>query len=146
MKDLNPKQKPNICGTSLRVLLELAVYVFLKDNSKIKNIINLERARIVTENKKRGGKRVLDKDWSPSFQRTLDYISSNEDTVTDPLERKALKTFIGKKSNEPFLAELNQFTHNPDYEPSPDTITEIWNKLGKLIFRTILFKQDENNK
>ena len=126
--------------------MELAVYVFLKDNSKIKNIINLERARIATENKKRGGKRALDKDWSPSFQRTLDYISSNEDTVTDPLERKALKTFIGKKSNEPFLAELNQFTHNPDYEPSPDTITEIWNKLGKLIFRTILFKQDENNK
>ena len=66
--------------------------------------------------------------------------------MTDPLERKTLKTFIGKKSNEPFLTELNQFTHNPDYEPGPDAITEIWNKLGKLIFRTILFKQDENNK
>lgn len=144
LKDLNPKQKPNICGTSLRVLLELAVYVFLKDSGKIKNIINLERARIATENKKRGGKRALDKDWSPSFQRTLNYIASNEDIMADPLERKALKTFIGKKSSEPFLAELNQFTHNPDYEPHPDSITEIWNKLGKLIFKVILFKQNEN--
>lgn len=146
LKDLNPKQKPNICGTSLRVLLELAVYVFLKDAGKIKSIITLEKARIATENKKRGGKRVLDKDWSPSFQRTLDYISSNDEIMADPLERKALKTFIGKKSNEPFLTELNQFTHNPDYEPSPDTTTEIWNKLGKLIFKTILFKQNENSK
>lgn len=146
LKDLNPKQKPNICGTSLRVLLELAVYVFLKDAGKIKNIITLEKARIATGNKKRGGKRTLDKDWSPSFQRTLDYLSSNEDIMIDPQERKALKTFIGKKSNEPFLAELNQFTHNPDYEPSPDTITEIWNKPGKLIFKTILFKQNENSK
>ena len=146
LKDINPKQKPNICGTSLRVLLELAVYVFLKDNNKIKSIISVERARIATENKKRGGKRVLDKDWSPSFQRTLAYISSNEDIMSDPLERKTLKTFIGKKSNEPFLAELNQFTHNPDYEPNSDMITEIWNKLGKLIFKTILFKQDENSK
>lgn len=146
LKDLNPKQKPNICGTSLRVLLELAVYVFLKDAGKIKSIITLEKARIATENKKRGGKRALDKDWSPSFQRTLDYILSNDEIMTDPLERKALKTFIGKKSNEPFLAELNQFTHNPDYEPSPDTITEIWNKLGKLIFKTILFKQNEDSK
>jgi len=146
LKDINPKQKPNICGTALRVLLELAVYVFLKDNGKIKSIIDLERARVANENKKRRGKRALDKDWSPSFQRTLHYISSNEDIMTDPLERKTLKTFIGKKSNEPFLTELNQFTHNPDYEPGPDAITEIWNKLGKLIFRTILFKQDENNK
>ena len=146
LKDINPKQKPNICGTSLRVLLELAVYVFLKDAGKIKSIITLEKARIATENKKKGGKRALDKDWSPSFQRTLDYMSSNDEIMTDPLERKALKTFICKKSNEPFLAELNQFTHNPDYEPSPDTITEIWNKLGILIFNTILFNQDENSK
>lgn len=138
LKDLNPKQKPNICATSLRVLLELAVYVFLKEKKKIKAMIDQKKQRVIEENKKRSNKREWDKDWSPNFQRTLDYMATEENIITDPLERKALKTFIGKKSNEPFLLELNQFIHNPDYEPSPEMVIEIWNKLGKLIFKTIL--------
>jgi len=144
LKDLNPQRKPNICASSLRVLLELTVYVFLRENGKIKTIIEQEKEKFFGDNRKRTKKREWEKDWSPNFQRMLDYISNDEDIITDPQERKALKIFIGKKSNEPFLAELNQFTHNPDYEPSPEMVTEIWKKLGKLIFRAILYKQDEN--
>jgi len=146
LKDLNPKAKPNVCASSLRVLLELAVYVFLNDNGWIKHIIDQEKARITEENKKRKVKREWERDWSPNFQRTLSFMATNESIIVSPLERKALNTFISKKSVEPFLAELNQFTHNPDYEPSGDNVVEIWKKLGKLIFKTILYKQNGNNK
>jgi len=146
LKDLNPKLKPNVCASSLRVLLELAVYVFLNDNGWIKHIIDQEKSKFIKENKKRKNKKEWENDWSPNFQRTLDFMATNESVITDPLERKALKTFIGKKSAEPFLAELNQFTHNPDYEPSGDNVIEIWKKLGKLIFKTILYKQNGNSK
>ena len=98
------------------------------------------------ENKKRKVKKEWEKDWSPNFQRTLYFMATNESVISDPLERKALKTFIGKKSVEPFLAELNQFAHNPEYEPNEDNVIEIWNKLGKLIFKTILCKQNGNSK
>lgn len=146
LKDLNPKAKPNVCASSLRVLLELSVYVFLNDNGWIKHIIDQEKAKFIEDNKKRKNKREWEKDWSPNFQRTLDFMATNESIITDPLERKALKTFIGKKSVEPFLAELNQFTHNPEYEPTGDNVVEIWKKLGKLVFKTILCKQNGNSK
>lgn len=146
LKDLNPKAKPNVCASSLRVLLELSVYVFLNDNGWIKHIIDQEKAKFVEDNQKRKNKREWEKDWSPNFQRTLDFMATNESIITDPLERKALKTFTGKKSVEPFLAELNQFTHNPEYEPTGDNVIEIWKKLGKLVFKTILCKQNGNSK
>ncbi len=146
LKDLYPKTKPNVCASSLRVLLELAVYEFLKDNGWIRHLINQEKAKFNEENKKRKVKKEWEKDWSPNFQRTLYFMATNESVISDPLERKALKTFIGKKSVEPFLAELNQFAHNPEYEPNEDNVIEIWNKLGKLIFKTILCKQNGNSK
>lgn len=146
LKDLNPKSKPNVCATSLRVLLELAVYVFLNENGWIKHIIDQEKAKLEEDKKKGKTKREWEKDWSPNFQYTLNFMATNESVVSNPLERKALKTFISKKSVEPFLAELNQFTHNPGYEPIGDNVIEIWNKLGKLIFKTILYKQNGNSK
>lgn len=145
LRDLNPKSKPNVCASSLRVLLELAVYVFLNDNGWIKHIIDQEKAKLIADNKKRKNKREWERDWSPNFQRTLSFMATNESIIADPLERKALKTFISK-SAEPFLVELNQFIHNPDYEPSGDNVIEIWKKLGKLIFKTILNKQNGNSK
>ncbi len=139
LKDLNPKDKPNICAASLRVLLELATYIYMKDGKHISVMIADKKARFIEENKKKGINRVWEKDWTPSFQNLLEHIASSE-IWADPMERKTLKTFIGKGSTEPFLTELNQFIHNPDYEPSAGHITEIWCKLGKLIFRNILEK------
>lgn len=141
LKGMSPKQKPNVCATSLRVLLELALYVLLDDNGGIKSLIDQEKARLTKKNKKRAAPKEWNKDWAPSFHSTLNYLSNDETLVPDPLGRKALKTFIGKRSSEPFLAELNQFIHNPNYEPTPEAVTEVWNKLGKLIFRAILTKK-----
>lgn len=141
LKGINPRQKPNVCSAALRVLLELALYVFLNENGGIKKLIEQEKTRLIEENKKRKTLKEWNRDWAPNFQMTLQYLSNDELLIPDPLERKALKTFIGKKGSEPFLAELNQFIHNPNYEPTPDMVIEIWNKLGKLIFKAILSKQ-----
>lgn len=138
LKGLKPGAKPNVCATSLRVLLELALYVFLKDKGIIATLIRQEKARIAAKNKKRKTPRVLPTDWAPNFQMTLNYLATHETVISDPLERRALKTFIGKKSSEPFLTELNQFIHNPSYDPTPQMVIDIWNKLGKPIFKTIL--------
>ncbi|MCX6807392.1 MAG: hypothetical protein NTZ80_01095 [Patescibacteria group bacterium] len=146
LKDLNPRAKPNVCASSVRVLLELSVYVFLNDNGWIKHIIDQEKAKLIEDNKKRKIKREWEKDWSPNFQRMLDFMATNESIITESLERKALKLFIGKEGGKPFLAELNQFTHNPGYEPTGDNVVEIWKKLGKLVFKTILCKPNGNSK
>ena len=150
LKDIHPKQKPNISAVSLRVLLELSVYILLKEKGHIAAIIKEEKQKLADENKKRIEKskttREWENDWSPSFQRNLDYMSKEESLVADPLERKTLKTFLGKKSVEPFITELNQFIHNPDYEPKPEAVIEIWEKLGKLLFRAILPQNNNENK
>jgi hypothetical protein len=140
LKGLSPSQKPNVCATSLRVLLELAVYVFLDQHGGIKKIIEEKKAELTKDNARRVVPKVMEKDWAPSFQLTLSYLCNDESLMPDPLARKAIKTFIGKKSSEPFLLELNQFIHNPDYEPRSEAVIEIWNKLGKRIFRTVLSK------
>lgn len=144
LRDINPKQKPNICASSLRVLLELATYIFLKNRGEIQAIIKEEKEKFKDENRKRTAKglslKEWNNEWSPNFQRMLSCISKNDKLMTEPNERTVLQTFITKKSNEPFLTELNLFIHNPDYEPSPESITEIWNKLGKLVFKTIGIK------
>ncbi len=145
LKDLNPRLKPNVCAASLRVLLELSVYSFLKDNKWIEHIINLEKAKIAKENQKRKSARKLDPDWSPNFAYMLAFLSNDETIMPNPDERKAMKVFISKKSVEPFLAELNLFTHNPSYSPKESNVIEIWSKLGKLIFKAILNKQDANS-
>lgn len=142
LSSLKPANKPNVCATSLRVLLELAVYVFLEGKGCIKDMIDLEKNRRTDGLKKGKNVSPLDKDWSPSFHMMLSYMSSDESLVTDPLARKALKTYIGKKTSEPFLAELNQFTHNPNYSATQETVTEIWDKLGKLVFKAILAGQN----
>lgn len=149
LKDIHPKQKPNVSAVSLRVLLELSVYIFLNGKGHIALIIKEEKQRFADENKKRTEKgkstREWENDWSPSFQRMLEYMSKEESLIKDPLERKTLKTFMGKKSVEPFITELNQFIHNPSYEPKPDAVIEIWEKLGKLLFRAILPQNHNEN-
>lgn len=137
LKNLNPKQQPNVCAASLRVLLELAVYIFLKESGEITVIINEEKKRFIEDNEKRKKKKEWDKYWAPNFQRTLNHMIRSE-IIKDPQERKAINTYISKNSKEPFLVELNLFIHNPDYEPKPEAVIDIWNKLGKLLFRTIL--------
>jgi len=138
LKEFHPKTNPNVCAISMRVLMELAVYVFLDKKGEIKNIIDIERARLVRDNAKRKKQKELEKNWAPSFNRMLSYMANKDDIITDPQKRKALGVFIGKKSVEPFMDELNLFIHNPHYNPSADSVFEIWEKLGKLIFSTIL--------
>lgn len=138
LRDLDPNQKPNVCASSLRVLLELAVYVFLEEKGVIKKLIKEEKDSLANRNKTRKVKIESKKDWSPSLSRMLKHIATSEDLISDPNKRRALSTFIGKKSAEPFLEELNLFIHNPDYEPSPANVFEIWKKLGKPLFRAIL--------
>lgn len=138
LKDLDPNQKPNVCASSLRVLFELAIYVFLEEKGIIKKLIKEEKDSLAKRNKTRKVKVEWKKDWSPSLSKMLKYIATSDDLISDPNKRRALSTFIGKKSTEPFLEELNLFIHNPDYEPSPANVFEIWKKLGKPLFRAIL--------
>lgn len=142
LKDIDPKQKPNVSAVSLRVLLELAVYVFLNDKGEIARLIAAEKVVLAAENTKRRkeskSERQWEKDWSPDFQRMLKHMSSEDALISDPMDRKALGVFVSKHSATPFLTELNQFIHNPGYEPRPENVLEIWDKLGKLIFRAIL--------
>lgn len=145
LKGLNPATRPNVCATSLRVLLELAVYTFLWDNGGIQAIIAEEKKRLEADNRKRSTPRQWEKNWSPTFQRTLSYLSANEDLMKDPADRKALSTFLSKNTDQPFLTELNLFTHNPSYAPDPNAITDIWCKLGKLVFKCILQAKNEDS-
>lgn len=141
---LKPATKPNVCATSLRVLLELAVYVFLWDEGEIKKLIVQAKSEHDAKNKKRAHKQAWEKLWTPSFKEMLDHLSSDESLIPNPSARTALSIFISKKTSEPFLAELNQFMHNPDYHPTHQMVTDIWNSLGKLVFKAILEAQDED--
>lgn len=140
---LKPAAKPNVCATSLRVLLELAVYVFLTEKGHIKTLRAEEKQRRVDDAQKKGKKiKPLEKDWSPSFHKMLTHMASDESLIPDPLDGKALKVFTGPKGSKPFFAELNQFMHNPSYNPTPDMVIAVWKNLGKLVFKAILEAQD----
>lgn len=138
LKDLNPSKKVNVCVVSLRVLLELALYDFLREHRLIDEIIIEERTQIERANLKQSRDKKLERDWSPSFHKMLSHVSNNDAIVKDPHERRALQLYISKKSNEPFLTELNSSTHNTEYIPSPSSVMEIWTCFGKLIFKIIL--------
>ncbi len=43
LKDIKPSKKPNVCATSLRVLLELTLYVYLEEKGAIKEIIEQKK-------------------------------------------------------------------------------------------------------
>jgi hypothetical protein len=144
LKGLNPSTRPNVCATSLRVLLELAVYVYLDENGGIEDIVDGKRSKLEEDNRRLQTKRQWDKTWSPSFHDTLNYLCSHETLMKSSTDRKAVKVFIGKTSGEPFLAELNLFTHNPSYAATKESVCEIWCKLGKLIFKCILSGNNED--
>jgi hypothetical protein len=146
LKELDPYDKPNVCAPSLRVLLELGSYIFLKERGDIKKIVDEEKKRVSESIQKGKNVKPIEKDWSPSFAYMLGYILNEDNNIiSDPQERKATKVLIGKKSNEPFLTELNLFTHNPNYEPSGEALIGIWKGLGKPLFK-VFIKKDEDNK
>ena len=38
---------------------------------------------------------------------------------------------------------MNLFVHNPEFEPSASDIKDIWNRLGKPLFKIILQVEDK---
>jgi hypothetical protein len=144
LKDVNPKNRPNVCAVSLRVLLELLVYVLLSKRGDIKKIVAQERKKLSSKAKKSGNKQYLPKHWSPDFKQMIQYMI-DENIVTEPHDVRALNTYINKKSNEPFLEELNLFIHNTSYSPLPGEVAGTWDKFGKLLFRAF-FNQSQGQK
>jgi len=146
LKSTKPQQKVNMCAVSLRVLLELLTYSFLDEKGEISKIIENQKNKIIKENQKRKDKekpeQLIDENWSPQFKDMLKHMI-REALIMNPQTRKAIETYINKKSNEAFLDELNQFIHNIDYEPSPQDVENIWKQFGKKLFK-IVFNSDQN--
>lgn len=140
MSSLDPDDKKYIATISLRTLLELTLYAKLSERGYILKIIKDEKEeieKINTERVKKGAKLVeMQKDWSPSFRRMLNYLTDEEkNVIKDPQTREALNKMI--KGETDFVEDLNTFIHNVKYIPSKGDPEKIWSKFGRLLFETV---------
>lgn len=144
MKSMVPENNPNILVSSLRVLLELALYHKLKETRHIEILVKNYKKEIQEKNKelirKKEKAEIQEKNnWSPSFRKMLDYIIEEKNRVIiDPKLRTSLEKVI--KGDKDLVADLNEFIHNPSFVPSRDEPKKIWRKFGRLLLFDIILK------
>ncbi len=130
VKKLSPRAYPNASAMSLRMLLELSTYEYLK---AIGELIKWE-----AELKSKGER--LPKFWVPEMKPMLNRIVNN-DLIKEAQIKKTLGLIVNDKSSMPILSALNQFVHNSTWHPNEEKLRNIWKDLEE--YMKIILKKVE---
>jgi len=134
VKKLSPRSYPNASAMSLRMLIELCTYEYLK------NLGGLAEWKEELKAKGKPSKEL--KEWVPTLKEMLNRIIFKK-LVDDPQVLKALRIYIKEDSTKPILLSLNQFVHNTTWHPNEDRLRSIWRDLEE--YMKIILKKAELN-
>lgn len=124
VKKLSPRTYPNSSAMSLRMLVELGTYEYLKETGELKKW----KDELVSK-----GKPEKDlKGWVPEMKPMLNRIANN-DLIDDAQIKKTLQLMVNDKSSMPILSALNQFVHNTTWHPNEDKLRGIWKDLEEYM-------------
>ena len=131
LKNINVRTQRNSSGVMLRVLLDVALWCFYKRKSLDTTVINhYDKKR---KNRQRNSK------WTPSLRQLLSY--GIENTVFPGMsadEYKSLRTVLAKDASWAATIDiLNEYTHNPQVQPTEQEVKAIWERVEPL-FKIIL--------
>ncbi len=130
VKKLSPRTYPNASAMSLRMLIELSTYEYLKT---IGELTTWE-----SELKTKGER--LPKLWVPELKPMLNRIVNNN-LISDAQVTKTIRLMINDNSSAPILSALNQFVHNSSWHPNEDKLRNIWKDIEE--YMKIVLKKGE---
>lgn len=121
---IDVSKSPNATSVLLRLFLELATYNYLNNSGELKKM----------EVKAKAGGSKLPPTF-PELRKMLKWIVSNN-LLGNTQVTKALDLFT-QDSNQPILAQLNQYVHNFAYHPDEKDLRHIWRSLSEY-FKIVL--------
>ncbi len=131
----------NILSVSIRVVLELSLYEFLKNHGKIKEMKN----KMVKERQIQDPRYVPPDQWTPSFAIMFQFVFGGNSEFYksfDPQQQKAIDIFM--KDHKDVMESMNNYIHNPWLHPDKDKIIQIWQSFGRTVL-SMLASIDSKN-
>lgn len=127
LKKLDAVKQRNSSGVMIRVLLDVALWCFYKDN-------NLEK-RLLDHCDKDGKRRKRNKDWTPSLRQLISYGVEKRLFPGMPADGyKSLRTLLARDHNWiATIDTLNEYTHNPQVQPTEAEIRAVWERAEPML-------------
>ena len=122
LKKLDAAKQRNSAGVMMRVLLDVALWCFYKNN-------NLE-TRLLSHCDKDGKRRKRNRDWTPSLRQLISYGVDKRVFPGMPADGyKSLRTLLARDHNWiATIDTLNKYTHNPQVQPTEAEIRAVWER------------------
>lgn len=127
LKTLDAAKQPNSSGVMIRVLLDVALWCFYKDNS-------LETS-LLDHYDKDGKRRKHDREWTPSLRQLIKYgVDKRVFSGMTADGYKALRTLLARDHNWiATIDTLNGYTHNPQVQPTEAEIRAVWERAEPML-------------
>ncbi len=123
LKKLKVGESPNGSALLLRVLLELSVSNYIGQNKRNKDLLSKVD---------RKGKKPTD--WYPSLRQQIQFVIGEMHPPLDPLELKALGSFVRKGSNDAMVLDtLDGYVHSYRMIPTEPELRSIFVKIDPLL-------------
>lgn len=133
LRHMNLNQQHNSSGVMFRVLLELALWTYLKD---IKHAdAAMDRWDPTGEQRKRKPY------WRPSLQKMIEYAWEKSADVFPGMtadDRKAVGLLKAKNANDLLTVEsFNEYIHNPNVSPGIGELKGLWDRAAPMLEFTL---------
>lgn len=127
LRDLNIVQHPNATGVMFRVLLDIALWSYVKDNGHAEAVCDH-----CDPTRKR---RRNDPNWTPPLRDLISYAVENR--VFPDMTPDGYKATRLLASREPrditTIDTFNQFTHNPYVTPTEADLRALWQRAQPML-------------
>jgi hypothetical protein len=127
LKAISISAQRNSSGVMLRVLLDIALWSFLKDRGQV--------SAILQHFDPNGRKRGYNADWTPSLRDLISYSVDNHlFPGMTPDGYKAVRSLASKDSSYFITIDgFNEFTHNPSVIPTEGDLRALWLRAEPML-------------
>lgn len=127
LKSISITDQRNSTGVMLRVLIDIALWTFFKDQGKVDDVI--------AHYDDNGRKRKYNQNWTPSLRELISYAVDHQlFPEMTPDGYKAVRSLASKDASYIITIDgFNEFTHNPSVTPTEGDLRALWQRAEPML-------------
>ena len=127
LKKLDVAKQRNSSGVMLRVLLDVALWCFYKENKR--------DTAVMSHYDKDGKRRKRNPDWTPSLRDLISYGAEKRIFLGMAADGyKSFRKLLARDHNWiATIDTLNEYTHNPQVQPTEPELREVWQRAEPVL-------------